>query len=69
MIMRNLARNVMKNVRLRNTICGVCADPGHDRATVSKKAAIQSGQGTTRECELRGAVMGEERVGMLEEGD
>ena len=65
--MRNLAVNVMEHVSLRNTVrCG-STNPAHEATEVAKKVAVQRSQCTTREGEFTGAIMGQERVGVLEE--
>lgn len=35
MVMRNLARDVMEDMRLRDTVCGMGGEPAHDRSTVA----------------------------------
>jgi len=45
------------------------ADPAHDGSEVAKQGAVQRGEGTTGESEFRSAIMGEARVGVLQEGD
>jgi hypothetical protein len=68
-VVRNLAGDVVKDVSLRDTVGSVCTEPSHDWAKVTKKVAIQGGEGTTGEGKLGSTVMREERVGVLEEGD
>ena len=45
------------------------ANPTHKRAEVAKQIAIKRCQSTTRECELLGTIMRQQRIGMLQEGD
>ncbi|KAG2147470.1 uncharacterized protein EDB93DRAFT_1104138 [Suillus bovinus] len=47
---------------LRDTMGSMSTDPTHDRATVTKEVAVQSSQSTTRETELRGVVVREDRL-------
>jgi hypothetical protein len=68
-IVGNLAGNMMENVGLRDTIGGVSTDPTHDLAAVTKKVAVKSSKSSTGESKLGSAVVREERVGVLEEGD
>ena len=63
--MGNLAGNVMHDVRFRNTICGMCANPSHNASTVTEKVAVQSSKGSAGKGKLWGTVMGKERVGVL----
>lgn len=67
--MGNFARKVMQDVGFRDTMSGMCANPGHNASTVAKKVAVQSGKGSTSKSELWSTVMGKEGVGMLQEGD
>ncbi|KAG1817370.1 hypothetical protein EV424DRAFT_1347957 [Suillus variegatus] len=48
--------------RLRDTMGSMSTDPTHDRATVTKEVVVQSSQSTTRETELRGMVVREDRL-------
>ena len=67
--MRNLARDVVDNVRLRDTMCRERAEPGTDGTKVAKEGTVERRERTTRERELGCAVVWEEGVGVLEEGD
>lgn len=69
MIVRNLAVDVVGNVRLRDTVSSPSADPAHDAAEVAKKVSVEGGESTTGESKLVSTVVGEERVGVLEERD
>jgi hypothetical protein len=40
MVMGNFARDMMKNVSLRDTICGMSSDPPHDFTTVREKLTV-----------------------------
>jgi hypothetical protein len=68
-VVGNLAGDMMENVSFRDTVCSVSTDPGHDFSAVTEKVPVQSGQGTSGEGELWSTVMGEERVGVLQESD
>lgn len=68
MIMRNLAGNVVQNMGLCNAVGSVCSDPSHDGPEVAERTAIHGAQCAAREGEFAGAVMREERIGVLEEG-
>jgi hypothetical protein len=67
--MGDLAGNVMGNMCLRDTVGGVLSKPAHHAAQVAEEATVERGKGTTSESELRGAVMREERIGVLQERD
>lgn len=67
--MRNLARDVMEHMRLRNSVRSMGTDPAHDGSTVAKKRAIKSRKSSTGKGELGSAVVRQERVGMLQERD
>lgn len=69
MVVRDLAVDVMSDVSLRNSVSSECADPSHDRAEITEKLTIHSGQSTTREGELGSTVVREQRIGVLKEGD
>jgi hypothetical protein len=47
----------------------MCADPGHDGAKVAEQTAVESRECTAGEGELGCAVVGEDRVGVLQERD
>lgn len=66
-VVRDFAGDVMKDVGLRDTIGSMSGNPSHDWATITEEAAVQSGQCTTRESELRRTVVRDEGVGMLKE--
>jgi hypothetical protein len=68
-VMGNLARNVVQNVSLRDTVGHSCTKPGRDATKIAEETAVESGERTTGESELRGAVVGKDGVGMLEERD
>lgn len=67
--MRDLARNVVGDVRFRDSVCRKGAEPSHEAAKVTKKVAVERGQCTARERELRCAIVGQDGVGVLKEGD
>lgn len=56
---------MMQDVGFRNSISGVCANPGHNASTIAEKAAVQSSKGSAGKGELWGTIMGKEGVGML----
>lgn len=68
-IMRDLAGDMVQNVRLRDTVCGMRTNPAHDGAEVPKQAAVQRSEGTTLEIVYVRAVVGQKRVRVLQEGD
>ena len=51
-VMRDLAADVVENVRLRNTVCGETTEPTHECTTIAQETAVESREGTTREREL-----------------
>lgn len=67
--MGNLARNMVQDVRLRDTVSCVSTNPGHDLATVTEEVTVEGSKSTTGEGELRSTVVGEKGVGVLEERD
>lgn len=69
MVMRDLAGNVVHDVRLGDTMSCVSPDPSHDLATVAQKTAIERSQSATRECELSRTVVRENGIAMLQERD
>lgn len=69
MVVRDLGRDMVRNVGLRDTVSEVRADPAHDAAAVAEEVAVERRKRTTGERELGGTVVGQERVGVLEEGD
>lgn len=69
MVVRDLARNVMRNMSLGDAMGRTRANPAHDAAEIAKQVPVKSCKGTTLERELGRAVMRKERVGVLQEGD
>lgn len=59
----------MEYVSLRNTVCSMSTNPAHNLAAVTEEVTVESGKSTTREGKLGSAVVGEERVCMLKEGN
>jgi hypothetical protein len=68
-VVRDFAGDVVKDMGLRDAVGSMSTKPTHNRATATQEVAVQSGQSTTGEGELRGAVVGEKWVGVLEERD
>jgi len=66
---RDLARNMVQDVSLRNTVGGMCADPGHKGTQITEEVTVQGGKGAAGKGELGGTIMREKRVGVLQEGD
>lgn len=64
--MGNLAVDVVKQMRLRDTVGGMRAELSHDRA---QKMAVEGGKSATSESGLEGTVVRKQRIGVLEEGD
>ena len=54
---------------LRDTVCSMSTDPPHDGAKVAQKVTVEGGKGTTSESEFGSTVVGEQRVGVLQEGN
>jgi hypothetical protein len=48
---------------------GVGTNPTHYGAQIAEKVTVERGESPTNECELGRTVVGEERVGVLQEGD
>jgi hypothetical protein len=67
--MRDLARNMVSYMGFRDAMRHGRANPTHKRAEVAKQITIKRRQGTTRECELPGTIVWQQRIGMLQEGD
>ena len=65
----DLARNVVCNMGFRDTVSGHRTEPGHDTAKVAEEAPVKRSKGTARERELGSTVVGQNGVGVLEEGD
>lgn len=68
-VVRNLARNVVQDVSLRNTVGSMCAEPAHNGTQISEEVTVQGGKSATSKGELGGTIMREKRVGVLQEGD
>ena len=68
-IVRNSARNVMQNVCLSDSVGRDSSEPAHDRSQVTKHRAVEGCKGTSGEGELGSAVVREQRIGVLQEGD
>jgi len=69
MIMRNLAGNMVQDVSLRDTIGCMGTDSSHGTSEVTQKAAVESSEGTASKGEFRSTVVGQEGIGVLQEGD
>ena len=67
--MGNLTGDMMQDMGLGDTVCGVRSNPPHDLTAVTEKVSVQSRQGTPRKGELGSSVMRKERIGMLQESD
>ena len=67
--MGNFAGNVVKDVGLGDTVGSMSPEPGHDAAAITKQVTVESGEGTALEVELRGTVMGNQGIRVLEECD
>ena len=68
-IVGDLADNVVEDVSLRDTVGTSTTDPAHNGAKITEQLAVKSGESTTSECELGGAVVRKKRVGVLQERD
>lgn len=69
MVVRDLACDVVSDVSLGNTVSDMCSDHAHDSSTIAKKLTVKCRECTTGEGKFRSAVVGEKRVGVLEERD
>ena len=67
--MRDLAADVVKNVRLRDSVGSVGPKPAHNRTKISEEVAIQRAQRAAGEVVCFRAVVREQGIGMLQEGD
>lgn len=67
--MRNLARDVVKNVSLGDTVGSMSTNPGEERAEVSQGVTVKGSKSTTGKVELGSTVVGKEGIGVLEESD
>lgn len=67
--MRDLARNMVRNVRLGDTVRRARADPAHDAPQVPKERPVERRQRTARERELARTVVRQDGVRVLQEGD
>lgn len=67
--MRDLARNVVQDVSLRNTVGGMRAEPAHNGTQIAEEMTVQGGKSATGKGELGGTIMRKKRVGVLQEGD
>ena len=68
-VMRNLAADMVEDVGFGDTVGNSGTDPSSDRAKITEEATVESRESTPGESEFRSTVVGEERVGMLEEGN
>lgn len=69
MVMRYLAVNVVRYVRLGDPVRECSRQPSHYGTQVSQKAPIERRQCASWKSELPGTVVGEEGISVLEEGD
>ena len=67
--MRDLARDVVYDMGLGDTMSGVSPNPSHELATVTQKATVEGSQSTTGERKLWGTVVRENGISMLQESD
>lgn len=68
-VVRDLAGDVVDDMGLRDAVGGVRANPSRDGATIAEEVSIEGRKGTAGESEFGSTVMGEERIGVLEEGN
>lgn len=68
-VMGNLAANVVEDVGLGDTVSSSGTEPSSNWTKITEEATVECRESTTGESEFRSTVMGEERVGVLEEGD
>ena len=69
MIVGDLARDVVENVRLRDAVRRKGTEPAHHAAEVTEEVAVEGSERSTGESELRSTVVGQDRVGVLEESN
>lgn len=67
--MRDLRRYVMEDVSLRDTVRDDATEPSEEWTGSTEKRAVEGGECATLEIECGAAVVREERVCVLEEGD
>ena len=67
--MGNLAANVVEDVGLGDTVGSSGTEPSSNWAKITEEATVECRESTTGESEFRSTVMGEEGVGVLEEGN
>ena len=67
--MRHAASDVVRNVRLRDAVCRPRAKPAPEAASAAEQVAVDGREGAAGEGKGTSAVVREERVGVLEEGD
>ena len=68
-VVRDLARDVVCDVRLGDAVRRPRAEPAPEAARAAEQIAVDGREGAAGEGEGAGAVVGEERVSVLEEGD
>ena len=68
-VVRDLAADVVEDVRLGDAVRRDGADPAHEAAKVAEEAAVEGRERAALEGELALAVVRQEGVGVLEEGD
>jgi len=66
---RDLARNVVQYVGLRDAMRSMGTNPTHDAATITQQVTIQGSKGASGEGEFRSTVMRKERISVLQERD
>ena len=69
MVVRDLAVDVVEDMRLGDAVRGPRADPAPDAAEVAEEVAVERRERAALERELGGAVVRDDGVGVLEEGD
>ena len=68
-VVGDLARDVVENVRLRDAVRCKGTEPAHHAAEVTEEVAVEGSERSTGESELRSTVVGQDRVGVLEESN
>ena len=64
-VMRNLARDVVQDVRFGDTMSSMSTDPTHDRTEVTQQVAVESGQSTTDESKFRSTIVRQVSISVL----
>jgi hypothetical protein len=67
--MGDFTGNVMRYMGLGDTMGASRPNPCHEATKVTQKVTVQGAKSTSDECKLGGAIVRQERIGVLKEGD